>query len=385
VTMKRRRLTDLSIKAIRRPEAGRIQIPDAVVSGLWLRATDTGVRSWSVLYRPPGRSTPVRYTIGRWPGITCAAARKVAKAVLADVADGKDPAAEFIARKYRARGLRSTSEAEAMLRNHVLPHWAGKRIGSVTRHDVLTVLDKLGDAGWPRAANKVHQLVKQMFRWAKGRGLVTTDPTEGIDKLFKERSRDRVLTDQELAAIWTASADLGWPWTPYVRLLVLLGQRRTETAAMRWSDIDLQGRVWRMPAADSKMGRSRVLPLPDAVIRVLADLPRLDGVDFIFGSKLTGFALMKRRLDELSGVTGWRLHDARRSLATGLQRMSVRLEVTEAVLGHEGIRGGIVGVYQRHRYADEQRQALQKWADHVARLTGGAPATVVALRQEVGR
>jgi integrase len=402
VTMKRRRLTDLSIKAIRRPEAGRIQIPDSVVGGLWLRITDTNVRSWSILYRRPGRTAPARVTLGRWPGITCAAARKTAKSVLASVADGQDPAAErrekrhangdlveqvsaeFIARRFRSRGLKSTAEAEAMLANHVLPFWAGRRIGSISRHDVLTVLDKLADRGWPRAANKVRQLLRQLFKWAKGRGLVTTDPTEGVDKPFKEQSRDRVLTDQELAAIWTASADLGWPWTPYVRLLVLLGQRRTETAAMRWSDIDLQGRVWNVPAEATKMGRARVLPLPEAAVELLEAMPRLES-DFVFGSKLTAFAVMKRKLDQLSGVTGWRLHDVRRSFATGHQRLGTRLEVTEELLGHvSGSRSGIVSVYQRHRYADEQRQALGRWADHVARLTGeGSSARVVPLRPEV--
>jgi integrase len=401
-TMKRRRLTDLAIKAIRPPASGRVQVPDSKVGGLWLRITDTGVRSWSVLYRRPGRSTPVRYTIGRWPGITCAAARKAAKKVLADVADGQDPAAEkrekrhangdlveqvaaeFIARRFRSRGLRSTPEAEAMLANHVLSHWSGRRIGSVSQHDVLVVLDRLADAGMPRATNKVRQLLRQLFKWAKGRHLVTVDPTEGVEKPFKERSRDRVLDDGELAAVWTASADLGWPWTPYVRLLILLGQRRTEVASMRWSHIDLAAKVWNMPPG--KTGEARVLPLPAAAIEILDSLPKIEGTDFVFGSRLTAFAMMKRKLDQLSGVTGWVLHDARRTFATGQQRLGTKLEVTEELLGHRsGSRGGIIAVYQRHRYADEQRLALQKWADHVARLTGAETARVVPLRPGAGR
>jgi integrase len=264
--------------------------------------------------------------------------------------------------------------------NHVLLHWSGRRIGNISQHDVLIVLDRLADRGWPRATNKVRQLLRQLFKWAKGRGLVTVDPTEGVDKPFKEQSRDRVLDDQELAVVWAASADLGWPWTPYVRLLVLLGQRRTEVASMRWSHIDLQARVWSMPGELTKMGRARVLPLPGAVIEILESMPRLEGVDFVFGSRITGFTLMKKRLDQLSGVSGWVLHDARRTFATGQQRLGTKLEVTEELLGHRsGSRSGVIGIYQRHTFADEQRHALEKWAGHVARLIDGAPAQVVAL------
>jgi integrase len=322
--------------------------------------------------------------------------------VLAEVAAGRDPAAErrekrhqngdlveqvaaeFVARRFRSRGLKSTPEAEAMLRNHVLPHWAGRRIGSVSRHDVLLVLDKLADAGWPRATNKVRQLLRQLFRWSKGRGLVTVDPTKGVDKPFVERSRDRVLDDRELAAVWAATDALDWPWREYVRMLVLLGQRRTEVAAMQWSHLDLQARVWNIPPG--KMDRARVLPLPAAVIEILGSLPRIEDVDHVFGSRLTSFATMKRKLDQLSGVTGWRLHDLRRSFATNQQRLGTKLEVTEELLGHRsGSRSGVIGVYQRFDFADEQRLALQRWADRVARLTGGATAEVVPLRPGVGR
>jgi integrase len=267
-----------------------------------------------------------------------------------------------------------------MLRNHVLPRLAGKRIGSVSAHELLMVVDAVSDKGMPRAANKITSLLKAVFKWARTRGLITGEnPAERLEKPFKERSRDRVLTDAELAAIWAASANLGWPWTPYVRLLILLGQRRTETAAMRWSHIDLAAKVWHMPPG--KTGEARVLPLPTAAIRILADMPRVDAFDHVFGAKLTAFATMKRRLDQLSGVVGWRLHDLRRSFATGQQQLGTRLEVTEELLGHRsGSRGGIIAVYQRHRYADEQRLALEKWSAFVARLTGGETAKIVTLR-----
>jgi integrase len=190
-----------------------------------------------------------------------------------------------------------------------------------------------------------------------------------------------VLDDRELAAVWAATDGLDWPWDSYIKLLVLTGQRRTELASMRWSHVDLQARVWNLPAEATKMGRARVLPLPTAAIRILESLPRVERVDYVFGSKLTAFAMMKRKLDELSGVTGWVLHDARRTFATGQQRLGTRLEVTEQLLGHRsGSRAGVIGVYQRHDFADEQRQALEKWSARVARLTGGESAKIVPLR-----
>jgi integrase len=397
VTMKRRRLTDLAIKAIKRPEAGRVQIPDAAVGGLWLRTSDTGSKSWSLIYRTPGDPRTKRLTLGKWPGIGCGEARRLARDALVAVAQGKDPArekqekrhangdlieqvaVEFIARAYRVRRLQSTPEVEAMLRNHVLPHLAGRRIGSVSKHELLMVVDAVSDKGMPRAANKIVQLLKQLFRWSKSRGLITgEDPAAGLEKPHAERSRDRVLDDRELTAVWTAAERLDWPWTQYIKLLVLLGQRRTEVAAMKWSDLDLTARVWHLPAQQTKMARARTLPLPGAVVAMLEAMPRFEG--FVFGRKLTGFDRMKKELDTISGVNGYVLHDLRRTFATGQQKLGTRLEVTEQLLGHlSGSRSGVVGVYQRHDFAAEQRVALERWAEHVQRLVGGAPATIVQL------
>jgi integrase len=402
-TLKKRRLTDLSIKAIRPPASGRVQVPD-ITPGLWLRVSNRGARSWSYVYRTPGDPAVKRYTIGKWPAITCAAARAAAKKLAAEVVAGKDPArekaekrhqngdlveqvaAEFVARQYRTRKLKSTPEIEAMLRRHVLPHLAGKRIGSVSRHELLMTVDAVSDKGMPRAANKVVQLLRQLFKWAKGRGLVTGEnPAEGLEKPHKERSRDKVLDDAELSAIWTATERLDWPWREYVKLLVLLGQRRTEVAAMKWADVDLVARAWHLPAADTKMARARTLPLPGAVIDMLEQMPRLVGSDYVFGRWLTGFDKVKKRLDELSGINRWVLHDLRSTFATGQQRLGTRLEVTEQLLGHlSGARSCVIWIYQRFDFMAEQRVALEKWAEHVARLVGGAPATVVALPRREG-
>ena len=133
------------------------------------------------------------------------------------------------------------------------------------------------------------------------------------------------------------------------------------------------------------MGRSRTLPLPGAAVELLEGMPRISDNYFVFGHKLNGFGKLKTQLDALSGVNGWVLHDLRRTFATGQQRLGTRLEVTEQLLGHlSGSRAGVVGIYQRHDFAAEQRVALEKWAEHLQRLTGGASVTVVQLPRREG-
>lgn len=422
-SLPRKKLTEAGIARLKPPLSGRLQIPDGHLTGLWLRVTDRGVKSWSVLYRANGG--PVRrLTLGRWPAVGVAEARGLAQKALLTAAKGRDPAllkreqqeqsadrfeavaAEFVERRCRLRKLRTAGEIEVMIGKYLLPAWSGRRISTITKHDVLKVVDAIADRGHGRQANKVLGLVKQMFSWAEQRGLVERNVAAGIPKPHAEKSRDRVLSDAELAAVWRAVEPMGWPWCPFIRLLTLLGQRRSEVATMRWQDLDLDAGLWRMPGELTKMGRSRELPLPGAAVKLLKALPRVDGPGgFVFPSgrlgsarAVSGFSKAKRRLDaemlgllqkeaaDLGGdptkvnLDPWRLHDLRRSVATGLQRLGVRLEVTEAVLGHvSGSRAGVVGVYQRHQYLPEQRVALERWAQHVARLIGGEGAKVVKL------
>jgi integrase len=418
-TLLRKKLTEAGVARLKPPSSGRIQVPDGHLTGLWLRVTDKGVKSWSVLYRANGG--PVRrLTLGRWPAVGVGEARDLARAALLTAAKGQDPsllkreqqeqsadrfeavAAEFIERRCRLRQLRTTREIEAAIGKYLLPAWSGRRVGTITRHDVLKVVDAIADAGHGRQANKVLGLVKRLFKFARRRGVLTGDnPAAEVEKPAREVSRDRVLDDRELAAVWRAAGEMAWPWSPFVRLLVLTAQRRNEVASMRWADLDLEGGFWRMPRELTKMDRSRELPLSGAAVDLLAALPRVEGSPLVFPANragsprpISGYSKMKRRLDaealrvlqqeaaelgeDPAKLAPWRLHDLRRSFATTAQRIGVRLEVIEAVLGHiSGSRAGIVGVYQRHEFLPEQRVALEKWAGHVARLTGGESAKVV--------
>ena len=219
----------------------------------------------------------------------------------------------------------------------------------------------LVDDGKKAAARQVGAYGRACYAWAIHADLLADNPFVGV-KMETVASRERVLSDDELRSIWNATDGQG-SYNGAARLLMLTGQRREEVAAMRWGEFDADLSTWTIPGARTKNHRTNIVPLSKQAQAVLADQPRF-GDDRVFRS--LNFADAKAALDKRSGVTGWRLHDLRRTLATGLQRLGVRLEVTEAVLGHVGgSRAGIVGVYQRHAWSEEKRAALEAWGSHV--------------------
>jgi len=195
--------------------------------------------------------------------------------------------------------------------------------------------------------------------------------------------------------VWRALEKVGWPFGPIGNLLLLTGARRDEVASMRWGELDLTSGTWRLPKERTKNKRPHEVPLSDAAIEVIESLPRIEGKDGLVSTTtgataVSGFSRAKRAIDAAmlktlpEGVASpphWTLHDLRRTVATNLQRLGVRLEVTEAVLNHtSGSRAGIVGVYQRHEYAAEKRAALDAWAKRIEAIVEGRDAfNVVSL------
>jgi len=246
------------------------------------------------------------------------------------------------------------------------------------------------------------------------RGAVAVNPFAALPISRSVTKRERVLSDQELAEIWRAAGDVAAPYGSIVRLLILTGQRRGEVAGMAWNEIADDLTAWTMPGQRTKNGTVHAVPLSttaSAIIkatlpaatkdakRVVAEL-RSAGALVLPGEKGTyaGWSKAKRGLDKAIGdapakaagksgkaapIEPWSIHDLRRTVATGLQRLGVRLEVTEAVLNHiSGSRGGIAGVYQRHDWAAEKRAALDGWAAYVgAIIEGRSAANVMQLRQ----
>jgi integrase len=386
------RLTVRSVETIR-PSAERREIPDGIMPGLYLIVQPSGAKSWAVRYRHQGQ--PPKHTIGSFPTVDLKTARLLGGKALRAAAEGRDPGREkmqsraakadsidrvvedFLERHVRRSNRpRSAQETERLLRLHVLPRWRGRTVHEITRRDVLDVLDRVVDGGAPIAANRALAAVRKLFNWCVAQDILSASPCAGVKPPTAERSRDRVLSDDELRLVWQAADQVGWPFGPLVQLLALTGQRRDEVGRMQWSEIDIEKRLWALPAGRVKNNQLHQVPLSDAALDVLKGAPQIAGSPFVFTTNgiapSSAYSKNKRRLDALlpSDLPAWRLHDLRRTAASGMARLGINLPVIEKVLNHaSGSFAGIVGVYQRHSFADEKRQALERWGAFVADMT----------------
>ncbi len=377
---------------------------DDVQQGLAVRVTAAGSKTYLCQYTAAGSKR--RVPLGACNALSLAAAREAAQSIMGDVAKGTDVAAErkAAAVESKAKEARDTYTLAVLIadweRLHLAsmkPRYAVEAVralrnafsaymdlpaAALDRKMVVKVVDGYTAAGSSSMASRTAAYGKAAYGWAMKRGSVETNPFMSLPVTATEK-RERVLTGDELSAIWRTAE----PTTSHgaiVRFLILTGQRREEVGALSWDEIspDLTG--WTLPASRAKNGAAHFVPLSRPAQALLAALPRHS--DLVFPGRsgaFNGWSKCKERLDAASGVTDWRLHDLRRTMATGLQRLGVRLEVTEAVLNHvSGSRAGIVGVYQRHDYATEKRAALDGWGDHVSGLVEGrlAGGNVVRLR-----
>jgi integrase len=290
----------------------------------------------------------------------------------------------------------SAKEAVRLFDKKVKPHWKGRSLDSIRRRDVLDLLGHVRDDGAPVTANRVLALVRKFFNWCVEQEFLETSPANNVRQPTAETSRDRFLSDDEISLVWRASGGILPPFRQLIRLLILTGQRRGEVASMLWSEISADQLLWSLPKAKTKNGRAHIVPLSEAAQSEILSLPKLAGSpDYVFttGAKgggdllspVSGFSKVKARLDELvlaqlrldleangldpkeaKPLPPWRLHDLRRTVATGMQKMKVDLRVIEKVINHiSGSSSGIVAVYQVYDYEEERREALDKWAAHV--------------------
>jgi integrase len=370
------RLTAKGVETARAAEDRR-ELPDDYMRGLYLVVQPTGSKSWAVRYRHGGRSH--KHTVGPYPAFDLKQAREAAAKVLRAVAEGRHPeqrqsgsvadaVAQFIERHCRNYRPKPRSEAERQLRL-VVSHLGHRRLIEITRADIRGLLARVEA---PIAANRLLSIIRKLFNWAVENDLIASSPVAGLRAPHAETSRDRVLTDDELRRVWQAAEGLGPLNGAVVRLLVLTGQRRNEVAHMQRAELDLEKRLWTLPRERVKNDRRHEVPLSSQAATIIRALPRISE-RFVFStnaeSPLNDFGKNKRRLDDLSGVSDWVLHDLRRTVASGMARLGISLSVIEKVLNHvSGSFAGIVGVYQRHEFAAEKCEALEKWADHVERL-----------------
>jgi integrase len=412
-------LTDIAIRELLKPTnipSRRRETPDGKVAGLFFITQPSGATSWALRYRADG--TPRKFTLGTFPALDLKGARRAAEEARGRIAKGEDPAAAKQASRAAARAeregdgdlvevvverfvdrhakahTRDWRETERLLNRNVVDRWRGRRLSRIGRADVHNLLDAIADRGAPIAANRVLAQIRVMCNWAVGRGIIATSPCEGVKAPASEkgRERERVLDDEEIALVWNAVDALGWPWSPFLRLLVLTGQRRDEVAGMRWSEVNVEKGVWTLPGERSKNRRANEIPLTADALEILRSVPRLDKTDLIFTTNgktpISGFSPMKARLGKAVAemaadrgapqVADWCLHDLRRTTASGMAALGIGPHVVEAILNHKsGTVRGVAAVYNRYTYAAEKRQALDAWARRLETIVSGAEATNV--------
>lgn len=384
------RLTDSRVAAITPPTEGRDEYADDLVRGLRLRVGTSGRKAWIVRTRLGAKV--LNKTLGSYPVLSLAKAREEAQALLLGIAtDGApraertfgDLASDWIDRVAKPNN-RSWQLQDRRLALHILPAWKDRKLSSIRRGDVRDLVEGLEGAVLP---NRALTLIRTLFRYAMSRDWIEASPAEAMAKPKAETSRDRVLDMAETARVFTVADLLGYPFGGFIKLLVLTGQRRTEVAAMRWRDIDLEGAVWTIPAEANKAARVHVVPLGAAALAILNGAPKLGEFVWTDNGKahISGFSKAKTRLDTFLSAKGgalvpWVFHDLRRTVATHMVRLGVPELVVGRVLNH-AVTGVTGKVYARHAYVPEKRSALDKWeADLEREIAGRAPAKVVRLR-----
>ncbi len=415
-------LTDKRIKGLRADE-GRFEIRDAKVTGLVLRVTASGAKTWSVQYRVKGKPGTQRETLGPYPRVSIADARGRADAILKRVSAGGDPKADAKARRARmtVRELaerylelhakpskRSWRGDEQMLNLSVLPVIGDMAIADVHRRDITRVLDKVLERGAAIQANRTWEVVRAMFRWAVRRGDLDHSPHEGLGRPSKENRRDRTLSRKafedhtgetrpaEVAVLWEKlpACPMSEGMRDVIRLQLLTGQRSGEVAGMRLDELDLRAREWLLPPERTKNKRSHEVPLSAWALEIIRGaIARGHGLPFVFPSPTGDQAVesmavakaVKRSLHAL-GLDPFTPHDLRRTVATALIEQGELPVVVEAALNHiSGAQGTVTAAhYVRHPYAEEKRAALERWADRLRAIVEGRDVVVSLHPNSIG-
>jgi integrase len=401
----------LTIKALEnlKPAGRRREVSDGGMPGLYFVIQPSGKQSWAYRYRFNGR--PRKWTIGPCPAIDLKTARELAREALRKVAAGADPCTEkraakaaalvptgldlietvtsrFVAQHAKRKLKPATAwEIERLLEKEVVAPWRGRRLSQIGRADIHDLLDGIVARGSPVTANRTLAWLRRMCSWTVERGLIEVSPCAGIRAPAAETSRDRVLSDDELKAVWRAADALETPYNAFVKLLILTGARRSEVAGMMWREIDFDAKLWTLPAARAKNATEYQIPLSDSAVQILQALPRIADSDLVFTLSgrvpIRGFHNVKTRIDALMPAgPSWTLHDLRRTFASGCARLGIAVHVVEAALNHRsGSIRGIAAVYNRYSYDTEKRAAMAAWARHVqAIVSGETAANVVSLR-----
>ena len=438
--------TQLAIDRLGPPGAGRVVYWDKMLPGFGLRVAPPrpgsreGRKTWIVLGRVDGK--PVMETLGTLAQIPKVdKARDLARASMAKMRGGTKPLDERRAERERKKATGEAAEAAAqeaiegrfavvaerflaehierkcqpkyaaevrrILEHDVLPRWADRQARGITKHDVNELLDakasrrerarKGTTGGSAIQANRTLTRLRTLFAWAAAHDLIDGDPTAGVLLRGKERTRDRTLGDDEILWFWRGAERAGWPYGAILRLLLLTAQREGEVAGMRWSELDLEKRLWTIPRERTKSDRAHTVHVSDFAAEILGTLPRLG--DLVFpswvGKPIASFAKPKQRLDDAmtaqlreargdpeAELDAWIIHDLRRTATTIMARLNVAPHVADKILNHSaGTIRGVAATYNRFAYLDERKAALEALGRFVEGLVRPGGGNVVELRR----
>lgn len=395
------KLTSRTIEAHRRRQfVGTLW--DTELSGFGLRLSPTGRGSWLIKRRlgEGGRNAKqvlhVFGDLGDIPDLD--EARDKARSILVDIRSGADPSE--IRRRKRTTSIqayhsgklcdvfdkfkelneyegRYWQEIERIFTYDVLPAIGPNTlISNITKRDIRDLVEAKAKQA-PGMARYLFSALRPFFKWCVERDLIAVSPMESLTAPRPLASRDRVLSDTEIKALWNGTAEMPELWGSYYRVLLLTAQRREEVASMQWSEVDLEQGVWTIPKERTKNGKAHLVHLSPLVVAILKGVPRIPESAFVFtttgATPISGYSKAKLTLDALIGeqiTTPWRVHDLRRTAASGMAKLGIPPHIIERVLNHvSGVNGGLVAVYQRHEYIDERRKALLAWSNYVEAIT----------------
>jgi len=378
------RLTAIAIEKMATP-VKRKDVYDSDVPGLVLRLLPTGTKSWSFTYKAGGKAK--RLSLGIYPGVSLKLARERGRDARAERQRGGDPvedkkseererrlysfeacANDFVD-KYCKPNLKTWKSVESGLKRHAIPAWGHMPAKDVRRRDVVELIDKVASKA-PGQSNHLRAYLSKMFNWLLEREVVEVNPVVGVAKRHKSQPRDRILNEAEIKALWKATGEMGGAFGNCVRFLLTTGVRRGEASLLRWEE--LEGDFALLSASRMKGGRDFKVALSSEAQSIVENMPRLG--EYVFTtdgrSPISGWSKTKRQLDEMmekeleGPVPDWRLHDLRRTVASGLAMLGFRAEVIKRVLGHAANANDVTEVhYNWHNYDKEALEAVQAWVD----------------------
>lgn len=393
--MAQKRLTDPTVKNLPVPKSGQVDYFDTILPAFGVRVSYGGSRTWFVTTRIAGRGKVARLKVGRFPAMSLAQAREKARLMLDMAGRGIDPrklreqeieanakkaaltfgtiSQEFLDKYAPARKLRPATVREYKRTFEIVcADWREKPVADLTRRDLNELLDAIAARGKGVLVDRTFAYLRKFFGWCVDRDYLESSPADKVRRQRTHSSRERVLNAGEIKILWNDFEGIGYPFGPLLKLLLLTGQRKSEVAGMEWGELrDWSTKpLWDIPGARTKNGRAHLVPIVPVARAIIDACPRVGPHVFTTTGQtpVSGFSRVKGTVG--LDIPHWTLHDLRRTAVTVMnERLGIAPYIVEEVINHiSGSRAGVAGVYNRARYLDERRVALEAWADWIMRL-----------------